>query len=79
MPSFKVYQQFTPIRMGEQDDEGNDMHAANLIPCGTIEAPNGDAALAHARLLTRFSQRSKSSLMRWPIVEEIRNGGDTTD
>jgi len=71
MPSFKLYQQFSPIRLGEQDDEGNDMHAANLIPCGTITAPNGEAALAHAKTLTRFSQRSKSSLMRYPIVEEL--------
>ena len=71
MPSFKLFQQWVPIRLGVRDENGDELHEANLMPCGTIEAPNGEAALDQARQLTRFSQRSKSSLMRWPIVEEV--------
>ena len=71
MSRFSIYQQFPPIRLGEQDRDGNDLHAANLIHVGTIEAKDGNAALAACREMTRFKNRSRSSLMRWPIVEDV--------
>ena len=67
--TFAVYQQFPPIRLGEQDRDGNDLHAANLIHVGTIEEKDSQAALAACHEMTRFKNRSRSSLMRWPIVE----------
>ena len=70
MPRFSIYQQFPPIRLGEQDRYGNDLHAANLLKVGTIEAKDAQAALAACHEMTRFKLRSRSSLMRWPIVED---------
>ena len=67
--TFAVYQQFPPIRLGEQDRDGNDLHAANLIHVGTLEAKDEQAALAACHEMTRFKNRSRLSLMRWPIVE----------
>ena len=73
MPLFQMFFQFPPITLRERDENGDELNVARLVPCGTIEAPNGDAALAKAKTLTRFSQRSKSSLMHYPIIEKVPN------
>ena len=71
---FRLYQQFTPTALPTQSYDGTEeemQYAANLIPCGTIEAPDGEAALRLARELSRFKGRSRSTLLAFPIVEEL--------
>ena len=68
MPRFALYQQFPPRALpseGEQEQE----YAANLIHVGDIEAPDGNAALRLARRQSRFKERSRSTLLAFPIVE----------
>lgn len=78
MMDFYVFQQFTPIRLNEKDAEGNDLHAANLIRVGRVKASDGAAALSECRGWSRFNQRSRTSLMHYPIVEE-RNDRSSDD
>lgn len=73
MTEFSVFQQFPPTRIGETNEDGDEWHAANLLRVGTVAARNGDEALSVAKTWTRFSQRSKASLLRWPIVEQKGN------
>ena len=69
MPRFRLYQQFLPILISAEGDQED--YAANLIACGEIEAKNGDAALKLARELSRFKDRSKATLLAFPIVKEL--------
>ena len=71
IPTFDVYQQFPPVRTGETDAEGNDLYSANLLHVGEIQEKDAQAALDACRKMTRFKLRSRSSLMRWPIVEDV--------
>jgi hypothetical protein len=71
MSRFAIFQQFPPLRLGETDAEGNDLHAANLLRVGEVNAPSGAAALAIARSWSRFAGRSRSSLLAFPVVEAI--------
>ena len=76
MALFHIFQQFPPIRLGVKDQDGNDLHSANLLHVGEIEAKDWQAALDACQEMTRFKLRSRSSLMRWPIVEDA-NGPRT--
>ena len=69
--TFRVFQQFPPTRIGEKNEDGDDLHAANLLYVGEVEAKDEIAALQLARQWTRFSGRSRSSLMGYPIVGAV--------
>lgn len=66
---FDVFQQLPPKKNGEVEADGTEWHDAVLVPVGTVEAHSDVAAIALARTWPRFSQRSKSTLMAFPIVE----------
>lgn len=71
--TYDVYQQFPPIRLGEKDENGEDLYAINLLRVGQVDARDGAEALNTVRQWTRFRLRSRSTLMRYPIVEDAEH------
>lgn len=67
MPRFSLFQQFDPQPAGKDAD--GTVWAANLLPCGEIEARDGDDALRQARQLSRFTLFNGTKLAGFPIVE----------
>ena len=70
LKTFSVFQQMEPRRA--EDDEFGAVWEANLMPVGTVEAKDEIAALQIARQWTRFSGRSRSSLMGHPIIGAVQ-------
>ncbi len=68
MPTFDIFQQLDPIKVGE--DELGAVWAANLIPCGSIDAPSGEVAIKEARKRSRFQIFNGFKLAGFPIVQE---------
>ena len=56
MTTFRVWQQFPPIRHGREPHE---WYEADVRECGTVWAPSAQAAIEAARA---------AGLARWPIV-----------
>lgn len=67
MTIFNIYQQMDPIRVGRDGNE--DIFAAHLFRCGSVEAKDEDAALAIARTWSRFTLFRKCKLAGFPMVE----------
>ena len=71
MSTFNVFQQFAPTRIGEQDENEEELYAINLIPVGRVEARDFESAIREAKGWSRFGFKL-GGLGRFPIVEEIQ-------
>jgi hypothetical protein len=68
MKTYELFQQLYPRCIG-QDDKGDDVYEARVIPVGELQACNTTDALALARRMPVFLKGQQ--LARFPIIKEI--------